>query len=308
MDAPRSITINGDLGSGKSTVARILAERLGLPTVTMGDVHRRMAAQRGMTSLQFNRQSERDPSIDDHVDRIQREMAASAEPVIVDSRLGWHFFTDAFKAHFIVDPKVAARRVMGRGAGAVERYASEAEARRHLEERSESERQRFLRRYHVDKARLRNYDLVLDTTEISPERAADIVVDALSRQEGGGPALLLHPARLYPTERHPDRPDAYLDLPAHSAPDASEIGVGRSGTRFFVVRGHRHVAAALAGRRPFVRAELVAEDGEELPEGTTAERFFESRTGLEEIRSWRRAYAIDLALPRHLPPGARAPW
>src|SRR3954452_13475616 len=106
MVRPRSITINGDLGSGKSTVAIELARRLGRRRISMGDIYRQIAQQWGMTALQLNRHSERDLNVDAHVDSIQQEMAASDEPMIVDSRLGWHFFTDAFKVHLITDPTV----------------------------------------------------------------------------------------------------------------------------------------------------------------------------------------------------------
>ena len=82
----------------------------------------------------------------------------------MDSRLAWHFFTDALKVHMITEPAEAARRVLARPSGPAESYTSLEEAKAKLRERSESERSRFIIRYGVDKARLRNYDLVCDTT------------------------------------------------------------------------------------------------------------------------------------------------
>ena len=46
------------------------------------------------------------------------------------------------------------------------------EAKAKLRERSESERGRFIVRYGVDKARLRNYDLICDTTRASASRSS----------------------------------------------------------------------------------------------------------------------------------------
>jgi len=49
MTLPRTVVLNGDLGSGKTTVSVLLAERLGVRRVSIGDFYRRMAAEHGMT-------------------------------------------------------------------------------------------------------------------------------------------------------------------------------------------------------------------------------------------------------------------
>ena len=54
MTRARTVVLNGDLGSGKTTVSVMLAERLGVRRVSIGDLYRRMAAEHGMTALQFN--------------------------------------------------------------------------------------------------------------------------------------------------------------------------------------------------------------------------------------------------------------
>ena len=45
------ITIGGLAGTGTTTVARILSERLGIPCVSAGDVFRQMAAEKNMDLL-----------------------------------------------------------------------------------------------------------------------------------------------------------------------------------------------------------------------------------------------------------------
>ena len=160
----QSIVFNGDLGSGKSTVSVEIAKRLGMRRVSVGDLYREMAQQRQMTALQLNLHAELDQAVDGYVDQLQRDIAASGERLVMDSRLAWHFFTDALKVHMITEPTEAARRVLARPSGPAESYTSLEEARAKLRERSESERGRFIVRYGVDKARLRNYDLICDTT------------------------------------------------------------------------------------------------------------------------------------------------
>lgn len=116
MNRPRTVVFNGDLGSGKTTVSVLVAERLGLRRVSIGDLYRQMAAEHGMTALEFNLHAELDDKDDHYIDQLQHDIAASGEHLIVDSRLAWFFFTDALKVHLVTDPVVAARRVLGRPA------------------------------------------------------------------------------------------------------------------------------------------------------------------------------------------------
>ena len=112
MTVRQSIVFNGDLGSGKSTVSVEIAKRLGLRRVSVGDLYRQMAQERQMTALQLNLHAELDQAVDGYVDQLQRDIAASGESLVMDSRLAWHFFTDALKVHMITEPAEAARRVL----------------------------------------------------------------------------------------------------------------------------------------------------------------------------------------------------
>jgi predicted cytidylate kinase len=235
---PRSVVINGDLGSGKSTVARLLADRLQVRHVSVGDLYRAMAAERGLTALQLNLHAELDESIDHLVDELQSDLAASGERIVMDSRLAWHFFTTALKVHLITEPTVAAQRVLSRPADTVEAYPSLVEARRRLAERSDSERMRFLTRYGVDKTRLENYDLVCDTTRAAPAEIVDRVVDALEHPAAARPVCWLDPHRITP------------------AATATDGGPLRVDTAFVAASGLAHLRTAA----PLVRAELSTVD------------------------------------------------
>lgn len=117
MTVRQSIVFNGDLGSGKSTVSVEIAKRLGMRRVSVGDLYRQMAQERQMTALQLNLHAELDQAVDGYVDQLQRDIAASGERLVMDSRLAWHFFTDALKVHMITEPGEAARRVLARPPG-----------------------------------------------------------------------------------------------------------------------------------------------------------------------------------------------
>jgi cytidylate kinase len=247
MTRPRTVVLNGDLGSGKTTVSVLLARRLGVRRVSIGDLYRQMAADHGMTALQLNLHAELDDKVDHYIDNLQHDIAAAGEDLVVDSRLAWHFFTGALKVHLVTDPVVAARRVLGRPGGPVENYRDLDESRRRLADRSESERRRFLIRYGVDKTRLRNYDLVCDTTRAEPAEVVARIVDLLGEP---GEAAAGEPAEAAAGER----PVCHLDPGrVRRRPETvedGEITVRHEAPDFVAVRGGRRLDAAVrAGDR-----------------------------------------------------------
>lgn len=240
MASDRSVVINGDLGSGKSTVSRLLAARLGIRRISVGDLYREMAQQRGLTALELNLHAELDDKIDHYVDRLQSDIATSGETLVVDSRLAWWFFTDALKVHLVTDPDVAAQRVLGRPADTVESYATQLEARQRLAERSESERVRFLERYGADKTRLRNYDVVCDSTRATPDEIAERILQTL-HEPPGDVRLFIDPKRIHVKGEGGDGP----------------VVVGYQRPDFFTVAGHAAVTQAAQAGWTLVPATLA---------------------------------------------------
>jgi hypothetical protein len=146
----------------------------------------------------------------------------------------------------------------------------------------------------VDIARLRNYDLVVDSSaagldrvvalvarwaglapdpdpEDGPDPEADTGPDAATgpgtQGPDGGPALYLSPARLLPPPaRGPDGP---------TAPGAgSALTVAYARPAFRTVGGHARAEAAAAAGRPLVRAALAAEEAEPIgPGGPSAQDY-----------------------------------
>lgn len=309
-----SIAVSGDIGSGKSTISAQLASRLGMRRVSVGDLYRDMAQARGMSALQLNLHAERDETVDDRVDHLQAEMARSHERLVIDSRLGWFFFTEAFKVHLMTDPVVAARRVLSRPASEVEAYSSIAGAVAGLRDRSDSERMRFLSKYGVDKARLRNYDMVCDTTRARPAEVASNIVAAVEGTLGAEiteilehspPLLLLDPRSIYPSQdaegilsrREPDHaPDGQRSGPGTPEP----LSVACASRYFYVVDGHRRLSSALLSGHALVAARLVAQDEEPVTAGLSAQQYFAAKVSLDKIRGWEAAHETELPLPPHL--------
>jgi CMP/dCMP kinase len=175
--------INGEIGSGKTSVAKILGEASGRGIVNAGTILRETAAALGVTALEANRMAERDDELDARIDQVLLELGQSNSSLIFDSRVSWYLLPSAFKVHLIVDPDIAARRLFAGRDSKVEKYRSVEEAKHAAEERYQSERRRFYHRHGIDIARLRNYDLVLDTSDAEPASiAAEIQVAWAARR------------------------------------------------------------------------------------------------------------------------------
>lgn len=307
----QSIVFNGDLGSGKSTVSIELARRLGLRRVSVGDLYRQMARERQMTALQLNLHAELDQAVDGYVDQLQQDIAASGEQLVVDSRLAWHFFRNALKVHMITEPTEAARRVLARPSGPAESYTSLEEAKTKLRERSDSERNRFLIRYGVDKAKLRNYDLICDSTRAS---ADEVVGHVIAVYEGrlapdilrdAPPLLLLDPTRIFPTQqiqrlRGLGESEFVADVARAGEAALEPLNIGYTGEHFFIVDGHRRLSAALRNGFKLVPGRLVAEVDEPVVGGRSAIDYFRAEVGLATIYDWAAAHGTELPLPAHI--------
>jgi len=170
------ITISGPPGSGKTTVAKMLSERLNYPLLTGGDIFRGMAREMGMDIVEFSKYAERNWNVDRKVDARIVEIARSMEDVIIDSRLsGWLMHLNgipAFKVFINASPDIRVERIWKREGGNIE------DVRRATLERERSEVKRYREIYGIDFDDLSIYDLVLDSGNMEPEEIVSKIVEA----------------------------------------------------------------------------------------------------------------------------------
>lgn len=181
------ITISGVPGSGKTTVAKLLAERLGLPHVYAGDLYRQEAKRRGLSLEAFNALSERDHSIDRTLDA---EMAARARAgnVVLEGRLAGYLAAEngleALKVWLDASDEVRARRVAQREGTDWQAVLAENRSRHG------SDSKRYQAIYGYDLGDTRVYDLVLSTDDRTPDMLVDELVAAARRRfDGTAPAV-----------------------------------------------------------------------------------------------------------------------
>lgn len=173
------ITLTGNLGSGKSTVAKILEAKYGLEIFSTGKVIRSIADELGISVLEMNELMSKDPQydhmIDDKTAAISRENPDKA--ILFDSRLAWNFVEKSFKVFLSVDLAEAARRVYSDASrGEVETYKSVDDAKEQLAARAANENARYEELYGIHYFDFHNYNLILDSSYLPPERIADALI------------------------------------------------------------------------------------------------------------------------------------
>ncbi len=173
------ITISGPAGSGKSTVASGLAEMLGYEHVSGGDIFRELAEERGLTPLELNKLAEEEDSIDRDLDRRQRELAASRDDLILESRLaGWMAGEYAdFRVWLDAPLDVRIARIADREEKPIQTAHTETV------ERAASESLRYREYYDIDIDELGIYDLSVNTARFSADAVLEVVETAIEAYE-----------------------------------------------------------------------------------------------------------------------------
>lgn len=242
------ITITGELGSGKSTVAKLLVQEHGFTYYSTGSIQREIAKEKGITTLELNQlmtndiNNEYDKMIDDKTIEISREKVG--QDLVFDSRMAWHFVEQSFKVYVVVDNYVAANRVITAGRGREEQYSSVEEAAKSLQKRKQLEDQRFAEMYAVNTTDFSNYDLIIDSSSVSPEELVGIVFEKAKR-DTGKQEIYLSPLRLFPTQTVKDINSDQVTGPADSGDDAP-IEVIEHNHVYYIVSGHHRLCAQIS--------------------------------------------------------------
>ena len=169
------ITISGTLGSGKSTVAKLLAKKLKFKHYSSGDFMREMAEERKLSLLELSKLAEKDRSIDEEIDQRQVELGRNEDNFVIDGRLSFHFIPKSVKIFLDADPKERAKRILS-DTIRNEHNINLKTTIENMKIRADSEKQRYLKYYNIDSSNKSNFDLVLDTTNISADEAADKII------------------------------------------------------------------------------------------------------------------------------------
>lgn len=174
------ITINGGLGSGKSSTANLVAKELGFKRFSSGDFFRQVGLDLGLSINEVNIRAETDPKIDEMTDKKLR-LLRNEKGIVIDSRTAYHWIPESFKVYLDLPPEIAKDRILSslkveKLRQQSENMSSAEEVYKKITERFESEQKRYWDLYKINNTDKKNYDLVIDTNKNNLEQVVEIIV------------------------------------------------------------------------------------------------------------------------------------
>lgn len=253
-----NITITGNLGSGKSSVAKILKER-GYEYASTGNIFRQLAMEKGLSVEEFNKQvneaaSRGDHSVDQMIDDTTTRIGEERDNVVFDSRLAWHFAPKSFKVFIITDIDEASRRVFNDSLRAdSESYASQDACRRSLINRQKLETVRYKEIYEIDYYDMSNYNLIIESTNALPDKIAQEILDRMMDYQNGSfeKMIELNPSSIKITDV------------SDSDRDSHTIEVSEKGGIFTLTAGKGRLDEAIAQDLKFVPVKVSRSEEDE---------------------------------------------
>lgn len=176
------VAVSGSPGSGKTTYAKFLADKLGLRLISGGHVFREMAKERGLSLLELNRLAMEDAGVDLELERRLYQEALNGGVVVESHLAGWTLRGVADVTIYVkASIKERIRRIAKREGREQTDVLKETLWREVLEA------QRFRRLYAIDVTDLNHFDIVLDTTFLDEEEAKELLLSycrAVLRRKG----------------------------------------------------------------------------------------------------------------------------
>lgn len=173
----QKIIISGLAGSGKSTVGRLLASKLCLPFISMGDMSRTYAKDKyGLDINEFQIYCAKNPEIDKELDLEFEKLGKADYGFIMDYRLGPLFIPEGFHIYLKVDELTAASRIKVKDRD--DEFIDDSIDTRLtiLRKRNVSMIERFKSLYDFDFTHPDHYHLILDSTKLTPEECVELVL------------------------------------------------------------------------------------------------------------------------------------
>lgn len=172
------ISLTGDLAAGKSRVTDLLRQELQYSIYRNGERFRALALEMGMDVTEFGAYAKTHPEIDMRLEQEATKYAETNDCFIIDARMGWYSIPDSFKVYLKVDRDVGAKRAFeDEKRKQTENFATVEEYKENMIKRYNLENERYFKLYGVRKDDMSNYDLVVDTTNLTIEEVKQKIID-----------------------------------------------------------------------------------------------------------------------------------
>ncbi|MEK6964434.1 MAG: (d)CMP kinase [Nanoarchaeota archaeon] len=189
------ITIGGDAGSGKSTVALALALKTGFTRLNAGYMQRERCNDpkhnpKGLDLQAYMAQLS--PQDDQSIEDEMKETARKKDRLIMEGRLSFSWVPHGkpvLKVFLSVDPMIGAKRILDQKQQSSARREERKdktveETLKDNEKRKGDEIERYKRVYGLNPYDLKQYDIIIDTSYQTPEEVVQQILNEANLDKG----------------------------------------------------------------------------------------------------------------------------
>jgi cytidylate kinase len=167
------ITISGRPGAGKTTIAKFLSKKLNYDFISVGNLQGKIALERGITINQLMERAKQDKSIHLEMDNKIKELGKEKDNFIIEGWIAFHFIPNSFKIFLEVNEETGAKRIFHDKREDEPNQESLEKTQEKIRERVSNVRNSFKKYYGIDFLAKSQYDLVIDTTNKTPEQIVE---------------------------------------------------------------------------------------------------------------------------------------
>lgn len=172
------ITLGWKAWSGKGTVSKILAEKLGYSIISIGSLKRQLAEEMGLSISEFNALGEKPENqheFDLKYEEYQKNLPLESK-VILESRLWFLCQPHAFKVFLDIEDEVASQRILGDNR-TTDTFSNHQHALEITRARNHNDQARYLKLYNIDLRDTSHYDCIIDTSYLTPEEVVNKILE-----------------------------------------------------------------------------------------------------------------------------------
>ncbi len=175
------ITISGKPGSGKSIIAELLGKKFNYKHYSIGDLRGKIAMEKGMTIDELNELGKGEFWTDKDVDDELGKVGKQEDNLVIDTWIGFYFIPNSIKIFLEIDPKVGAERIFKKQRPDEPKKKTIEEVEEMLKKRVEDSDARYKKYYKINFLDKSNYDLIIDTTNLSVEQVLDKILNFIKK-------------------------------------------------------------------------------------------------------------------------------